>query len=172
LRLFEAMVWKLLIVEPFFQWKLNKNWNWKLYWNLGEFLMLVVSLWRVRFYFTIFRAKGWNIMIFEWFFFAGNSNKLQKIGFGRKNELSPQSLHIAEFSNFQFWKSEKLKNAFTLRPTGQATLSICGNSTYATTSQSGSPTVSAGAGCDPPAPPTLPHPVAEKRGVMIQWVTR
>jgi hypothetical protein len=26
-------------------------------------------------------------------FVVGNSNKLQKIGFGRKNELSPQCVH-------------------------------------------------------------------------------
>jgi hypothetical protein len=65
-----------------------------------------------------------------------------------------------------------MKNVFTFGPTAQATLVYVNpleNSTYATTSQSGSPTVSAGVGCDPP--PLLPHPVAEKRGVMIQWAT-
>jgi hypothetical protein len=35
-------------------------------------------------------------------FVAGNSNKIAKIGFGRKNELSPQCVHIVEFRNFQF----------------------------------------------------------------------
>ncbi len=73
LRLFGAMVWKLVIIESFFQWKLNniKNRNWKLYWNLGALLVFLESLWWVRFnsvYFTIFRAKAkaWKRLIFEW----------------------------------------------------------------------------------------------------------
>jgi hypothetical protein len=33
---------------------------------------------------------------------AENSNKLQKIGFGRKKQLSLPRVHIAEFRNFQF----------------------------------------------------------------------
>jgi hypothetical protein len=34
-------------------------------------------------------------------FVAENSKKLQKIGFGRKNQLSSQCVHIAEFRKFQ-----------------------------------------------------------------------
>jgi len=38
-------------------------------WNLGAFLVLLKSPWWARFnrvYFTIFRAKVWKILIFEW----------------------------------------------------------------------------------------------------------
>jgi len=56
--------------------------------------VLLESPWQVRFnrvYFIIFRAKVGKIyLIFEWIFVAGNSNKVQKLGFGRKNQLSPQ----------------------------------------------------------------------------------
>jgi hypothetical protein len=58
-RLFGAMVWKLLIIEAFFQGKLNKI-ETEVYWNLGAFLVLLESPQQVRFnrvYFTIFRAK-------------------------------------------------------------------------------------------------------------------
>jgi hypothetical protein len=40
-------------------------------------------------------------------FVVGNSNKLQKLGLERKNHLSAQCVHIAEFRNFQFQKNEK-----------------------------------------------------------------
>jgi hypothetical protein len=46
--------------------------------------------------------------------------KFTKIGFGRKNQLSPECVHISKFKNFQFWKT--FKKVFTLRPTAQATL--------------------------------------------------
>jgi hypothetical protein len=35
-------------------------------------------------------------------FVIGNSKEISKIGFGRKNQLSPQHVHVAEFRNFQF----------------------------------------------------------------------
>ncbi len=57
LRLFVAIVWKLLIIEPF----LNEN--------QINCLVLLESLQGVRFnkfYFRIFRAKVWKILIFEW----------------------------------------------------------------------------------------------------------
>jgi hypothetical protein len=72
-RLFGAMVWKLLIIETFFQGKLNKIQT-ELYWNLGAFLMLLESPQQVRFnrvYFTIFRAKVWKILIFEQIWLLG-----------------------------------------------------------------------------------------------------
>jgi hypothetical protein len=55
--LFVAIVWKLLIIEPF----LNEN--------QINCLVLLESLQGVRFnkfYFRIFRAKVWKILIFEW----------------------------------------------------------------------------------------------------------
>ncbi len=45
-----------------------------------------------------------------WVDFVLKIEKNSKIGFGRKNQLSPQCVHIAEFWNFQFWKCEKCKN--------------------------------------------------------------
>ncbi len=51
-----------------FSMKTKWNQNWKLYWNLGVFLMLLESIQRATFnrvYFTIPRAKVWEILIFE-----------------------------------------------------------------------------------------------------------
>jgi hypothetical protein len=33
--------------------------------------------------------------------------QIAKFGFGRKNQLSPQCVHIAKFRSFQIWKCEK-----------------------------------------------------------------
>jgi hypothetical protein len=69
LKLFGVTMWKLLIIEPFFQWKLNKIKTeyyiriWKRSWCHLE------SPWWItcnRVYFIIFRAKVWKILIFEW----------------------------------------------------------------------------------------------------------
>ncbi len=65
---FEAMVWKLLIIEPFFQRKLNKIKTENFIGILGLFLSLLESPRWVRFdqvYFTIFRVKVWEILIFD-----------------------------------------------------------------------------------------------------------
>jgi hypothetical protein len=35
-------------------------------------------------------------------FVAGNFKQIVKIGFGWKNQLNPQCVHIAEFRKFQF----------------------------------------------------------------------
>ncbi len=46
---------------------IKSNQNWKLYWNLEVFLVLLESPWQVRFNrvcFTISRAKVWNISKF------------------------------------------------------------------------------------------------------------
>jgi hypothetical protein len=65
--MFGAMVWKLLIIKPFSQLKLNKI-KLKLYWNLKAFLVFLESPGQVTFnrvYFRIFKAKVWKILIFE-----------------------------------------------------------------------------------------------------------
>jgi hypothetical protein len=52
-----------------FSMKIKSNQNWKLYWDVRVFLVLLESPRRVRFngvYFTMFRAKVWKILIFEW----------------------------------------------------------------------------------------------------------
>jgi hypothetical protein len=64
----ETMVWKLSIIEPFSQWKLNKIQN-KTVLEFGSVLGVVERNQQVRFnrlYFTIFRAKAWKRLIFEW----------------------------------------------------------------------------------------------------------
>jgi len=66
-RLFGATMWTLLMIEPFYQTKQNRNW--KVYWYLGVFLVLSESPWKFifnRVYFKIFRAKVWKILSFEW----------------------------------------------------------------------------------------------------------
>jgi hypothetical protein len=66
-----------------FSMKIKSNQNWTNYWNLGAFLTLLKSPWRVRFtrfHFTIFRAKVVKDINFQVDFVAGNSNKLQKLG--------------------------------------------------------------------------------------------
>ncbi len=48
---------------------INKFFFLKTVFNLGVFLVLLESAWQVRFYrfyFTIFKAKMWKILIFEW----------------------------------------------------------------------------------------------------------
>jgi len=79
---------------------------------LGEFLLLLESPQKVRFnrvYFTTFRDKVWKILILEWIL-------LLKTGFGMKNQLSPQCVHIYIYM-FIF-----IGNVFTLAPRAQATL--------------------------------------------------
>jgi hypothetical protein len=48
--------------------------------------------------------------------------KVAKIEFKRKSQVSCQCVHFAEFRNFQLWKSEKIKNVFTLGPKAQASI--------------------------------------------------
>ncbi len=95
LRLFGATMWKLLIIEPFFQWEQNKieTENFIRIW--GTFFVLLESPQRVRFnkvYFTIFRAKVWKILILSGFC-CWKFKQITKIGFGRKNHLSSQHVH-------------------------------------------------------------------------------
>jgi hypothetical protein len=82
----------------------------------------VENPWWVRFnkvYFTNFKAKLWKILIFEWFFFVENSKQLQKLGLeGKTNWV----FNVFTLSNLWFFKCEKFKNVFTLRPTTQVTI--------------------------------------------------
>jgi hypothetical protein len=66
LRLFGPMVWKLLIIDPTSQRKLNKIENF--YRVFKAFLVLLESPLQVRFNrvcFMIFRPMVWKILIFE-----------------------------------------------------------------------------------------------------------
>jgi hypothetical protein len=104
LRLFEVMAWKLLIIEPFFPWKLHKTkvencigiWRcswccWKTFSEL-DLIRFISQFWELRF------GKYWVLSGFCYWKFK----QIVKIGFGKKNKLSPQCIHIAKFRNFQF----------------------------------------------------------------------
>jgi hypothetical protein len=95
LRMFGATMWKPLIIEPFSQWKLikikteNTTRNWKLSWhywkplnksNLIEFISQCSKLRCERYWFS----RGFCCWKFK---------QIAKIGFGRKNQLSPQCVH-------------------------------------------------------------------------------
>jgi hypothetical protein len=91
-----------------FSVKIKSNWNWKLYWNMGVFLVLLESPWWIRFnrfYFIIFRGSVWKILIFEWILFW-KFKKIAKNGFERKNKSSLQCVYTTGLRNFQFWKCE------------------------------------------------------------------
>jgi hypothetical protein len=74
-----------------FSMKFKSNQNWKLYWNLEAFLVLLeISPW-VRFnkiYFTIFRAKMWKILILERILLLEIQTNC-KIGFGKEKSVEP-----------------------------------------------------------------------------------
>jgi hypothetical protein len=68
-----------------------QNQNWKLYWNLGAFLVLLENPHRVWFNkvdFVILRHKMWTILMNFWWIIIifGNSNKLQK-GVWKENSI-------------------------------------------------------------------------------------
>ncbi len=95
LKLFGAMVWKLLIIEPFSQWKLNKFETKKCIGIWGGGFGVLESPWWVAFNgvsFTIFRAKVWHIVFLNGFC-CWKFKKIAKIGFWKKNQLSPECVH-------------------------------------------------------------------------------
>ncbi len=69
------------------------------------------ALWQFKFnrvYFTIFRAKVWKILSFEWMdFVVGNSIKLQKLGLEGKISWA---LNVFTLPNYQILNSENVKN--------------------------------------------------------------
>ncbi len=101
LRLFGVYVWKLLIIEPFSQWKLCIG-IWRCSWCCWESPHFNKVRFN-KFYFTIFKAKVPTVFDFWVDFVVENSNKLQKLGC-EKEKVS--------------WDL----NVFTLGPTTQATL--------------------------------------------------
>jgi hypothetical protein len=97
LKLFGTTVWKLLIIELFFQWKSNQiktkncigiwghSWySWKTLGesNLIDFLLQFSKLKSGKYWFL----NGFPCMKFK--------QLIVKIGFGRKHLLSPQCVHI------------------------------------------------------------------------------
>jgi hypothetical protein len=109
LRVFGATMWKLLIIEPFSQQKLNKietencigisGCSWCCWKALGELdLIEFVSQFsklrcgRYSFFngFNVFKQIQTNCKSWVW-----------------NNQLSPECVHITKFKNFQFRKCEK-----------------------------------------------------------------
>ncbi len=117
LRLFGATMWNLLIIESFSQSKTKQNLKMKKCIGIWEQSCSCCCCWKspwwdsdlIEFNFIIFRAKVWKILNFLSGFFCCWKFKqiAKKIGFGRKNQLSSQCVHIDEFGNFQFSKCEK-----------------------------------------------------------------
>jgi hypothetical protein len=81
LRLFGATVWKLLIIEPFSQWKLNKIENcigiWECSWYCWKALGKSDL---IKFIFKIFRAKVQKILIFGWILLLEIQTNCKKLG--------------------------------------------------------------------------------------------
>jgi hypothetical protein len=102
-RLFGATVWKLLIIEPFSQWKLNKNQNWKQHWNLGAFLDLHQRVRFNRVYFRIFRAKVWKLLTFEWILSLEIQTNCNKWVWKEKSVELCTLPHL-EISNSENWR--------------------------------------------------------------------
>jgi len=101
LRFFGAMVWKLLIIEPFSPWKLNKieteNYIgiWRSSWccwkaldesDLIEFISQFSELRCKRYWFSN-KFCCWKL------------KQITKIGFRWKNHLSPQCVHIGTMTH-------------------------------------------------------------------------
>jgi hypothetical protein len=118
LRLFGIMVWKLLIIEPFFQWKLNKiktencigilgrSWcYWKAISNsdLRKFIFQISKLRCGRYWFL----NG---------FFCCKFKKLQKWVWN-ETLIKPLMCSQYQISKISIPKMWKTKNVFTLGPT-------------------------------------------------------
>ncbi len=91
-----------------------------MYWNLRAFLVLLESPWWVRLnrvYFTIFRAKVWKILIFEWNILV---KKFKNCVWKEKSVERSMCSHfrILKHSILKIWRR---KNVFTLEPMGHAT---------------------------------------------------
>jgi len=104
LRLFGAVMWKLLIIESFFQWKLNKIetenciavWgsSWCYWKGLGESDLIE--------FISRFSELTCRIYWYLSGFCCWKFKQFAKIGSGSENQLSPQCVDIAKFRNFQF----------------------------------------------------------------------
>jgi hypothetical protein len=96
--LFGAMVWKLLIIEPFFQGKLNKI-------QIQNY----IGIWRKAFgesnlikFISQFQNKGVEDIDFWVEFVIGNSNKLQKLVLERKISWALNVFTLPNFKKFNF----------------------------------------------------------------------
>jgi hypothetical protein len=95
LRLFGATMWKLLLIEPFSQWKPDKieieRWirigghSWCFWKALGESNSID--------FISQFSELRCGRYCFLSGFFCWKFKQITKIGFGRKNQLSPQCVH-------------------------------------------------------------------------------
>ncbi len=96
LRLFGATVWKLLIIEPFSQWKLNKIETENCTGIWGHSCVLLDRPWQFRFsraYFSLFSELRCGRYLFLSGFYCWKFKEITKIEFGWKNQLSSQCVH-------------------------------------------------------------------------------
>jgi hypothetical protein len=95
LRLFGAMAWKLLIIQSFSQWKINKikidncigiwrhSWCfWKVL-DESDLIRFISQFWELR------CGRYWFLSAF----WCWKFKQIEKIRIGRKNQLSPQCVH-------------------------------------------------------------------------------
>ncbi len=90
-----SYMWKLLIIQSFSEWKLKKNQNWKLHWNLGDFQVLFNALGESNLIESISQFSELSCGRYEFFsgFCCWKFLLISKIGFGRKIQVSPQCVH-------------------------------------------------------------------------------
>jgi hypothetical protein len=110
LRLFGAMVWKLLIIEPFSQWKLNKIKTenciriWGAFWCCWKALIEPDLIKFISQFSELRCRRYWHLSGFCCWKFK----QIAKNWVWKEKVVEPSMCsHIAEFRNFQFWKCEK-----------------------------------------------------------------
>jgi hypothetical protein len=95
LRLFGAMVWKLLIIESFSQWKLNKieTENYTGIWGCSWYFWKALSNSDLNNFISQFSELTCGRYWFLSGFCCWKFKQIAKIGFGRKNQLRTQCVH-------------------------------------------------------------------------------
>jgi hypothetical protein len=91
LKLFGVIVWKLFIIESFFQWKLITS-KLKIVLEIGGIPGVGGKCLANQIYFTILRAKVWKMLIFNGFC-CYEFKQIAKIEFGKKIQLNFQCVH-------------------------------------------------------------------------------
>jgi hypothetical protein len=95
-RLFGVIMWKLLIIEPFFQRNINNIWGHS--WCCWKALSKSYLFNLIRKFSELRCERCWFLNGYCCWKFKKNL----KIKLERKNQLNPQCIHIANFRNFQF----------------------------------------------------------------------
>ncbi len=122
LRLFGATMWKLLIIEPFFQWKLNKIKTE----NCIEFWGCSCYCWKapkesdlIKFISQFSELRYERYWFFKWILFLEIQTNCKNWVW--KEKIS-SALNVFTLLNLDMLKMWKIKDVFTLGPTTQGTL--------------------------------------------------